>query len=1584
MNRITRPLFTLLFVWMAISLSAAPITREQARLRAVEFLKAVPGSRQLVAVQSSAKLSPRHKAAANSQNELYYVFNRGNQQGYVIVSGDDSTQPVLGYTEEGEFDYTNLPDNMRFWLLGYENELAYLTEHPEIALSQPRKAPTHKAISPMVTTKWNQGDPYNQECPIYTDKNRCITGCVATAMAQVLYYQRAKSVTEIQADIPAYTSANGDNFHVDGIPAGSPIDWDNMLNTYGSGASAKQKLAVAQLMHYCGVAVQMMYTSSSSGAYSYRVAEALPKYFGYGASVRYVYKDNQGLSDDAWDALLYKELEEGRPFYLSGANSDGGHAFVGDGYDGNGCFHINWGWGGSSDGYFMLTKLNPSSQGLGGSSGGYSDGPEAVIGIEPENYMERAMPISNANIKKLCIAAFDANGDGVFTYGEAAAVTDIGTTFKGMTTITDFSELYNFTGLTELADSAFYGCTKLATVKLPKHLKRIGAQAFGNCRVLKNLTLFDEISSIGEGAFSNCRVLPNLNLPASISRIEARTFENCLAFTDVTLPSGIKFVGEEAFSGCTKLASVDVKSVAPAKIVLGTSVFKDVELSGATLNVLQGFGSYFQTAPQWKDFGSIYEERNLSGGQFATLATNKKFYIFNVGTGYYLTKGEAYGTQAVVANTDAPMRFELRRSSTMAEGVYYLYSEDTGNTGRYLFRTSTDGRVGNGVKACFVDGTSVSSTAYWKVALAEGYDNVYTLQTPSNISGYNAAQYLGIQPSHDSNAAAPTYGLYSDIVYADYTENCHWMLVPYDEAQAATYQTSLVLKNLLAIAKSKRVDATNEQTVYDNFNSTIPEMENAISRLRHKLSFINFTEPAVRTIFIEYYDSNSDGELSYTEAAEVESVGTEFSKNTTITDLSDLKYLTGATYLSGTSFQNCTALTKVIVPKSVTDIYYRAFMGDKKLESVELLCTNLSSIGDNAFYNCSALTEFRIAAPDPSVINLGSNVFSGVDLSKAILYVPYGSKALYEAADTWSSFGEIREMRAVKTPAFAPLETNTDYYVYNIDMRRSINKGEAYGTQAVVAPEGMVYQLRRSTSMAADTYYLYAEGSGTTNHVLFRTDTDSKVGEGVKTCFVDGPVSSKAYWMVKPVEGKENVYTFQVPQTDATYVDGEYLGTSLYHTSNYVTGTYGLYWDVKYNENTLGCQWAFIKVDDVKQAQAFFDLTEQLKELLAKADAKGIDIISEQSVYEDFESTEEQIQEAIQSLRGKLHYIDFADARAHTLCINRWDTDNDGELSLEEAAAVTSLGDVFRNATTMKNFEELRYFTGLTAIPAEAFRGCSTMLSLYIPENVTTIGENALLNCSALRYIALLPNKMVDATGSAVGKNVTTFVPKALMDTYAADAIWSITTVTEYTGVPTVAADNASRLYGRSNSKFAFSVSGAPINGEPEMTCEADATSPIGDYDIVITAGTITSPGLVTNNGVLTVERAPLTLTAKSFTRNIGEENPVFTFSNSSLKNREKIADILLVQPTIECDATPESPAGDYEIRIFGAETANYEITYVNGILTVVDPNGVHGISADTDAETIYDLSGRRVKKAQHGVYIVRSASSKNGKKVVK
>lgn len=1573
---------------VSVALHAEPITREQAQKRAEAFLKTAKGSHKLAPVTHRAKLGPRRAVAATkAELDLYYVFNRGDGQGYVIASGDDLTLPVLGYTDSGEFDYEQLPTNMRWWLKNYENQLAELREHPERMPAQPRFAPVHDAIEPMVATRWNQGSPYNDECPMYFNLGRSVTGCVATAFAQVLNYWGEISVTETQADMPAYVGTTSHatlgRLNVEGIPAGSPIDWANMQNTYTNSSTGIQKKAVAQLMHYCGVSVQMDYTNSASAAYSANVAEAAVKYFGYTNSVRYV--QGSSYTSDGWDQLLYNELAQGRPFYLSGSNSEAGHAFVCDGYDGNRCFHINWGWGGQSDGHFLLTSLNPASQGIGGSGDGYSGYPEAVIGMQPPVNTEKEMKIENSTAKRACVNAFDANGDGKLTYAEVEAVTDLGHAFKG-TRIASFPELYNFTNLTTIADSAFAGCAQLTTIRLPKHLKHIGSAAFSGCKALKSIAVPEGVTAIGDGAFSGCTKLASFTLPQSVTTIGQHAFKDCAAFTTVTIPIGVQQIGSEAYAGCEKLTEVTVRNIVPQNMQTAADAFADNDLSEVQLNVTQGTYDYFATHAPWNTFGHIHELRNLAQGQFAELETNKKMYLYNVGTGRYLTRGEAYGTQAVVAETDEPMLFELRHSSAMGTDCYGLFTQEFSETGHYLFRTSTDGRVGNGVKACFVDGSIDKNgrNAYWKVAQVA--DRTYTFQTPSNATGYKAGEFLGIQTDHASNEASPTYGAYSDVAYDQQPLNCQWMLVPYDKDRVQLYAAATVLDNLIHIAATRRIAATREQRILENMNATLADIEKAQRSLRKRLGFIQFEDEAVRKVCINTWDADTDGELSYNEAKAPEYFknGDGFTDNANITSFDEMQYFTNANSVFYYTFRNCTKLQRITLPDGLEEISFYAFQGCTALERVT--CgRSLTTIDEQAFANCRALKEMYVPVDDPATIHVDATAFRNVALKNATLYVPAGSRELYAQADVWKQFGRIEEMRTLPKPDFAPLTVNEPVYVYNVGTRRYLTNGEAYGTQAVVGKSPLVYQLKRSTSMKEGQYYLQTSNLSANKNVLFRTSTDSKVGEDVWACFVDGSLSAKAYWQVAEADADKHYYTFQLPANDTQYKEWLYLGTDYNHRSEAEPyGTNGVYYDVTRDEAPENCLWAFVRVADIDSINALDEHYQQLKALIGFAQAKNIDAAAEQAVYDDINSPLDAVDASIRSLRQKLHYIEFADSRAHTVSVNNWDEDEDDELSLEEAAAVTDLGTAFRAATGMQWFDELRLFTALKEIPQMAFRNSAALHEVCVPEGVTTIGDNAFSGCNSMRYLVLLnPNAVVQTTNAGLVDATTLFVPAALVDAYKAHEYWGQFRITAYTGKPVVSAEPQARQYSRANPTLTYSVDGAPIQGEPELTCLADAKSVVGQYEISVAAGTIQTPDVQYLPGILTVEPSPLTISVGSYTRNIGEPNPEFQLTYRTFRNREK-ADVLLTPAVVECDATPESPAGTYEIRVSGATAQNYAITFVNGTLTVIDPAGISGIKNDTDTDApIYDLQGRRIgttnAQTRHtkGVYIV------GGRKVV-
>lgn len=380
MNRLQK-LLAIALLTICCQMSAEPVTRQQAQEKAKAFLLE---KGKMLSTSGIGHASSKKQMAARA-TEPYYVFNVEDEGGFVLVSGDDRTIPILGYADSGTFDEEDIPENMQGWLEEYERQIAFLQENDiDAGSSVLARVPSsvQTAVSPLLSSTWGQGAPYNYSCPVYGDW-RCVTGCAATAMAQVMYYYRYPSATT--AVIPGYTTNNDLAIEVPAIDI-SAIDWDNMLPGYNNVESTDiQKKAIADLMAMCGSAVKMMYAPNASGAYSYSVPEALVKYFGYNKGLRHLYRS--AFHKEEWEGMLYDEINGGHPVLYYGQSTGGGHAFVIDGYDENGYFHVNWGWYGRNDGYFLLSILNPyDTSGIGSSSSadGYSLNQYMIVDVRPD------------------------------------------------------------------------------------------------------------------------------------------------------------------------------------------------------------------------------------------------------------------------------------------------------------------------------------------------------------------------------------------------------------------------------------------------------------------------------------------------------------------------------------------------------------------------------------------------------------------------------------------------------------------------------------------------------------------------------------------------------------------------------------------------------------------------------------------------------------------------------------------------------------------------------------------------------------------------------------------------------------------------------------------------------------------------------------------------------------------------------------------------------------------------------------------------------------------------------------------------
>lgn len=355
--------------WQA--LIAKEITREEAMQKASAFLNNSRVKRQKASSSACQLVYTSRSTKAN----LFYVFNIGKNDGFIVVSADDRAKDILAYADSGYFNELALPENMKWLLSEYEKEIQFLIENGIDGLPAVKSPALTKDVYPLLNNiSWDQGDPYNKFCPVYSADKRSATGCVATAMAQLMFYykwplQGTGSFSYIWNEATQLSADFGNTTY----------EWDKMTPVYSASNSQESIDAVATLMSHCGISVEMNY-GASSGAITANVPKRLREYFKYDIGSKFI--DREFYSIDEWNSIIRNELDNERPVLYSGRSKTGGHAFILDGYNKDGYFHINWGWSGSSNGYFLTTALTPGAQGIGGSTGGYNYNQSIGIGIQ--------------------------------------------------------------------------------------------------------------------------------------------------------------------------------------------------------------------------------------------------------------------------------------------------------------------------------------------------------------------------------------------------------------------------------------------------------------------------------------------------------------------------------------------------------------------------------------------------------------------------------------------------------------------------------------------------------------------------------------------------------------------------------------------------------------------------------------------------------------------------------------------------------------------------------------------------------------------------------------------------------------------------------------------------------------------------------------------------------------------------------------------------------------------------------------------------------------------------------------------------
>ena len=637
----------------ATAASAAPRTKAQMKEAAAQAINEQRMMKRM-APKAVSELQTLRTAAG-------YEILGFQGKGFAVVSTDDVAPAVLGVSEARYSEGKNT--NLEWWLRAI-NEVVETAAKKNVRLApiapDASKYPT--SVGPLVTTKWDQLEPYNKYCPT-TGGSRCYTGCVATAMAQVLnYFQTPEHGTgqrTIYYGTQAVTANFGEHYY----------DWGNMRDEYNyNNWTEAEAEAVAVLMRDCGVAANMEYggyAEGGSGAYSQDAAEGLRLYLGQ-AEAQCIERDNyygtKYYTDAEWMDMVFTALSEDGPIYYGGADSyQGGHAFVLDGYRADGKVSVNWGWSGDDDGYYDISLLNPSGY-------QFSSGQDMIVGIkgEPKELTAENITLTTAgtlnqqltdevigtvgtlkvtgsinstDIRQIRrLAGIDENGEKTKGYLKELDLSEATIVAGGEAYIIDGSKRLTTTN-DELPARAFYGCRTLKSVKLPAGLKSFGDGALALCPQLTDVEIgtpaADATFSVEDDIVWNpekteiIAVLSGksgeLAIENGVTALHDYALAGCGRLDKVTIPASVTTIGREAFRSCSGLQQLRVNNSEPP-VLGGADVFTGVNVYTAKLYVPSGAKGKYSQKAQWREFkGDDYDNIMEFGSSVKVRNTIRKY-----------------------------------------------------------------------------------------------------------------------------------------------------------------------------------------------------------------------------------------------------------------------------------------------------------------------------------------------------------------------------------------------------------------------------------------------------------------------------------------------------------------------------------------------------------------------------------------------------------------------------------------------------------------------------------------------------------------------------------------------------------------------------------------------------------------------------------------------------------------------------------------------------------------------------------------------------------------------------------------------
>ena len=564
-------------------------------------------------MQQTARQALRTDKALKTLDATDAYTVMGTPDAFVILGASEQLPAVIGISRT---PYAPENENLQWYL-----RAVAAVSPADRAPIQPAAVGFPDSIAPMLTTLWQQEHPYNLLCPT-AGGSRCLTGCVATAMAQILAFHQAPRHGRGLRTI-YYPSGNTNGQPVRAAFEDDYYDWSLMPDDPTLPATGQaQQLAVATLMRDCGVAANMKYGPASSGATLYEAAEGLRQYFAIDSASHMLRSD---FTQEEWMHAVYDELAHGRPILYGGMDPNplagiSGHAFVLHGYNAEGLVYVNWGWGGLSDGYYDIALLNPQNM-------SFATTQDMVVGISPEPYVAMEQTISD--VQPGTLAELTAEG-----------VTDL--TLTGELNAHDLSHLRRLAGPDgrletldlsgvrlagdALPERALYGCSALRRLVLPARLSQWGDGALAGCRQLRTVELPEadvDRQFVIDGHFvltpdrsELIALLPSaqgqVDLPRGLTTMHADAQNGCVRVEKITIPSSLSHIGAHALSHLRDLT--ELRTAQRQLPQMEADAIADLDFEHCRLYVVRGLKDTFGAADGWSQFRSQTFDNILEWG----------------------------------------------------------------------------------------------------------------------------------------------------------------------------------------------------------------------------------------------------------------------------------------------------------------------------------------------------------------------------------------------------------------------------------------------------------------------------------------------------------------------------------------------------------------------------------------------------------------------------------------------------------------------------------------------------------------------------------------------------------------------------------------------------------------------------------------------------------------------------------------------------------------------------------------------------------------------------------------------------------